>query len=104
MGYAGRTIEGNTVPLYGRFSNAAGAPTDPTTLVLRVKKPDGTLQVYRQPTPGPGELALTKESTGVWYGDYAATIPGVTYFRWEVTGAVAGADEDYLYVDPSSVV
>lgn len=99
-----RYDEGDTIRINATFRDAADVLTDPTTVELRVLQADGTQQVYRYPTPAPDESAIPHDSTGTFHVDYLATVPGATWRRWVSTGAVAGADEDYFYVEPSRVV
>jgi hypothetical protein len=103
MAYLGRTIEGDTFPLVATFTNTAGAPADPTEAVLRIRQPDDTVSVYRYPAPGVGEEPITKDSTGVYRVQYAVPA-GISYVRWEGTGALVRADEDHIYGEPSHVV
>lgn len=102
--YLGRVIEGRTVRLAVTCTNAGGALTDPTELEIRVKGSDDMVAVHRWPTPGAGESAITKDSTGLFHIDYVASVSGVTDVRYTATGAVANVDEDYFYAEPSRVI
>jgi hypothetical protein len=84
----------------GAFASAAGVPTDPTAVTLTVERPDGTTVVYAWPTPGAGQLALTKEAaqTGRFYADVTLTLAGRWVYKLAGTGAVTAAAEGYLYV------
>lgn len=88
------------------FATAAGTATDPTEVTLRVKDPSGNVTVYRWPTPGAGESALTKEAgqTGRFYADVSLDEAGTWTYRLAGTGAVESAEETTLYVRRSSIV
>jgi hypothetical protein len=88
--------EGNPVVISMTFE-VAGTPTDPTTVVFRVRQPDGTITVYTFPA---AEIA----NPGV--GVYILTLPGTlepfTYNgRIEGTGAVTAAEEFEFTILPS---
>jgi len=84
---------GNLVTLRVTWT-VAGVLTNPTTVVLTVKMPDGTTA-----TP-----AATLESTGVYRYDLLVSASGVWSYRWAATGAVQAAEEDRLYVRASGVL
>lgn len=63
--------KGQTIKLTFTFTNAAGAPANPTTVTAQVEKPDGTETSYTTPTitnPSTGtfELLVTGDQSGVW--------------------------------------
>lgn len=80
------------------FTNDAGVATDPTEATLRVKKPDGTTTVYRWPTPGVGEGALARESTGRFYVEWTCTVAGLHSVKLAGTGAIVVADQWQFFV------
>lgn len=61
----------------------AGVATDPTTATVKVLNPLGALTTA---TP-------TKDSTGNYHYDFATTIEGLHYYRFEGTGACVAAGE-----------
>lgn len=79
---------GDTRTLTGTFRNAAGALTDPTAVVLTVRKPDGTETV----------TSTTHASTGVYTAAVSFDQSGVWRYRFEGTGTVAEAGEQMLTV------
>jgi hypothetical protein len=85
------------------FTTVGGVATDPTEVVLTVREPDGTLAVYRWPTPGVGESALSKETTGRFYADVGLDAAGLWAYRVEGTGAVVASEEGMLHVRKSVV-
>ncbi len=81
-----------------------GVDTDPNELTLTVQvDADDTPTVYRWPTPGVGESAMVKDSTGHFHADYANAAAGVVKYRWVATGAVASAEQSYYFVRPSVI-
>lgn len=67
--------------------------TDPTTVTLTVRSPDGTSTDYTY-----GAAQITKDSTGVYYKDISLTQRGVWSFRFVGTGACAAAVEGTVTV------
>lgn len=80
------------------FKNKAGVPTDPTTVELRIKKPDGTVQIETALPP------IVKDSTGVYHFNFTVAMPGYHTYRWKGTGAVATAEEGIFNVRSSTVL
>lgn len=75
------------------FTNLAGTVTDPTGVTFTIRKPDGTVTSYVYPT----DAVLVKSTTGVYYVDYAITLPGRHVYRWVGTGAVETAETGEFY-------
>lgn len=69
----------------------AGLATDPTTLTLTVKAPDGTEATYSG-----GQVVQT--STGSYYADVPVTAEGQWKYRWAATGTVVAAEEGSFLV------
>ncbi|MGH2351926.1 MAG: hypothetical protein ACRDI2_12925 [Chloroflexota bacterium] len=69
------------------FKNAAYVDADPAEVTLRVRKPDGTVLVYRWPTPAGGESALVREAAqmGRFYADVPLDQPGL--WRYSLGGS-----------------
>jgi len=80
------------VRVTGTFTSS-GTPTDPTTVTLKVRKPDGIITVY---TYASG--AITKSEVGVYYKDFVLDQSGAWYYYWQGTGTVVAADEWWLSV------
>jgi hypothetical protein len=87
------------------FTNLAGAATDPTAVTLTIQKPDGSELVYAWPTPGVGQLSLTKEAaqTGRFYADVVIDQAGRWRYKLVGTGAVTAAAEGELRVERSHI-
>ncbi len=74
-------------------------PTDPTTLTLTVRAPDGTSTEYVYLT----DTEVVRDSAGVFHADIPAPLSGPWAWRWEGAGAAAGADEGVYYVERSLI-
>jgi hypothetical protein len=92
---------GDVAEITALFTNDAFAATDPDEATLTVQEPDGTQTVYVWPTPGVGEQALEKDSTGTFHADHALTQSGIVTYRRQGTGAVAAVDEGFILVRQS---
>jgi hypothetical protein len=87
--------KGDTVRLSSAFTSD-GVPADPTDAILKIKKPDGTIETYKY------SLAeVTKESTGNYYRDVLMSQIGQLWYHWEGTGAIVTAGESYVVIRPS---
>lgn len=75
--------QGDTKRLTATFRNLSDVLTDPTTVTLTVRDPDGTEASY---TYAGG--TISKESTGVFYRDHDFTKAGRHIERWTATGTV----------------
>jgi hypothetical protein len=70
------------------FTNAAGTPTDPTTVKVRWRRfNEETVWTY-----GVGSQVV-RDGAGVYHADLEVTEIGTYYFRWEGTGTVEAAEE-----------
>lgn len=67
------------------ITNDAGAPTDPTTLVLKVRKPDAVVTTYTYLV----DVILVKDSTGNYHADLPLDQTGRWRYDWVGTGAAA---------------
>lgn len=76
------------------FKNTAGTPTNPTTVVFRLRKPDGV-----ETTP-----AAVSDGAGVYYYDIAIDQVGAWGYAFVGTGAVTAAEPGEFYVTRSEVV
>lgn len=77
------------------FYNAAGAPTNPTAVTLRLKKPDETFV-----TPNPTHVS---DGSGVYHYDVPITAAGPWVPKWFGTGAVNTAEPGEFYVTRDAV-
>lgn len=80
---------GDMVRLFAAFTTTAtGAAVDPGAVALTVEAPDGT-----ETTP-----SVTKTAVGLYYGDYAPTMPGIHYYRFVGTVSNVAAEEGQFTV------
>lgn len=83
------------------FTDTSGVVTDPTTITLTVKEPDGTATIYQYS----GNPALFKETTGRYYRDVLLDAPGLWTYRLLGVGTqVQAAAEGQLHVRQSGVL
>ena len=67
----------------------AGAYVDPTSVVLKVKKPDNTVTTYTYGV----SADVVRSDEGRYYILVSITVAGAWYYRWETTGPGQGAEE-----------
>ena len=87
--------KGDAVRVQCTFT-VSSAPTDPTTVTLKVKDSDGTISTY---TYAMGQI--TKSATGIYYKDIIVANDGLWYYRFEGTGACQAAGETQFRVRES---
>lgn len=75
------------------FTDEAGALTDPTTVTLRIREPDGTLTSVTY-----AGAQVVKDSTGRYHYNFRPDQAGVHHYRWIGTGAVTAAFEGAFHV------
>lgn len=83
----------SSVTLTATFTNIAGIPANPTTVVLTVKSPSGVTS-----TP-----SVTNTSTGVYTATFSLTAPGRWSYEWQATGAIEVATDGVIDVRSSRV-
>ena len=88
---------GKIVRLGATFTPAGGVPTNPTSVALVVRAPDGAGGwVTTSPAP-------VSEGAGVYHYDYQPAQAGYHTYRWSGTGVVTTAEEGRFYVRPGAV-
>lgn len=80
-----------------------GTATDPTAVLLTIKKPDLSVLAYGWPTPG-ASGGLTRESAGRFYVEVTYDMAGTWNYRLEGTGAAVAAEEGRVKVNRSKVL
>ena len=75
------------------FTVVGGSETNPTSLVLTVKEPDGTIVAKLWPTPA----EVTNDAPGKFHFDFPITKAGRHIVNWTGVGAVATASENEFY-------
>lgn len=78
------------------YFKMSGVLSDPTTVTLRFKGPDGSVTSISTP-----DDRIVNDEVGVYYSDIFLDTSGDWYYRWEGTGAVMAAREKRLSVRPS---
>lgn len=86
--------KGDFIRLQATWKNSAATNVDPTTVVLKVQAPSGTITEF---TYASG--AVTKSATGVFYYDYLPTTFGSYVYRWEGTGNAIASGQGSFYVE-----
>jgi hypothetical protein len=86
---------GDLIRLTGSFTDLDGNASDPTTITLSIKEPNGDVVnlVYGQ------DVFVVKQSTGIYYMDFAPAMEGLHYYRFAGTGTVTAAEEMNFYVN-----
>lgn len=82
---------GDTVPLAVTITDAAGAPTVPTSVALTITGPAGAV----------GSTTPSNPSTGRYEFDFVPLAPGLYRVRWSSTGP-ATAYDDVVDVQPAT--
>lgn len=90
--------KGNVVTLEADFT-VDGVPTDPTSVTLRVKEPDGTITVW---TVTPGQVVNDPAAVGAFYADWTIDQEGLHEYRFEGTGAAVAASPDRQFLGLAS--
>ena len=90
-------FEGQVIKLSATFT-ASGIPTDPTTITLKIKKPDKTTATY---TDALGQI--TKDGDGLYSKKATLDQPGLWFYRWIGTGAVEAVGEKKFDVKASEI-
>lgn len=93
--------QGQIVTVTALFSTDDGAPIDPTTVVLKVRKADKTVTTYATTDP-----EISHPETGTYEGtiDTEGGPEGVWYYRWESSGSLETASEFGFLVKHSNVL
>lgn len=82
------------------FRDVAGAATDPSTVVFKVRTPSGSETTYTYGV----DAAVVKDATGTYHVDVTLTAAKRWSFRWNGTGALIAASETSIEVEPSAFV
>lgn len=84
---------GDVVRLTGTFT-VSGVATDPSTVSLVIRRPDGvkTTLVYGT------DAALERTGAGAFRCDYSPVVAGVHWYRFYSTGTAKAAEEESFTV------
>jgi hypothetical protein len=84
--------ENNLVALTGVVKTHAGVLIDPTTLVLKVQTPDGSVVDISS--------SVVRNSTGNYQANYLPTQVGLHMYEWVGTGIVQVSGHNQFIVSP----
>lgn len=88
---------GDRATLTVTFRNFAGTLTNPTTVVLRVRRDRDEEKEYEF-----GEDSeITRNSVGMYTAEFVIDEPGRYAYRWEGSGTLDSVFEDVFFVDAS---
>ena len=90
-------LVGNRRRLIGLFYDVDGVPSNPSDVKCRVRKPDGSVQIYLI-------TDVTNDQPGRWHIDVNLDQGGAWTFRWEGTGTMTTAEEETFIVESSRVI
>ena len=91
-----RWIRGGVAVIATRIVVAAGLPTAPATIRLKVRSPVGIVYTYNV-----GAGAIIRDGIGAYHVDLELTMPGIWAWRWEADAPNAGAAEGVMSVQRS---
>ena len=89
---------GDQVRLSAAFTDADGAPVDPTVVTVKYSDPTGDVTDLTYGV----DVAVTQEAGGSYYVDFVPNRAGQWRYRWESSGAVTAAAEGAFLVQRSS--
>ena len=89
-------IVGDAKKFSAKFFNLFGVQTDPDTVTLEVKDPEGTVTLFTL-------VDLVKESDGYYSKIVSFDSPGNWYIEWQSTGAVQKVAYSRIYVKPQKI-
>lgn len=90
-------LVGQTAKLLASFT-LNGSASDPTTVAVTVRRPDGIRRTYVYGT----DNEVVKDSTGNYRLNYTPVIKGPHWHYWVSTGAAATAGEVMFLVTPAN--
>lgn len=86
----------DAVRLEVTFTDFNGNPADPSSVTVRIRKPNGT--TLTQTFPG----AVIKDGIGQYHLDVIVDLPGYWVYRWEGSGALQESAQDVFLVRESA--
>jgi hypothetical protein len=94
-------IEGQLVRLSASFVDAAGNPSDPTSVTFKHRAssiPGAEILTYTYPSDS---TSIVRDEAGNYHVDISMSDPGTHQWRWESTGDAQAAAQGYFIVDES---
>lgn len=95
-------LPGDVIRISGAFRDrTTGVLTDPTSVSLKIKDPEGTVTEYTY-----AAAQIARAAAGTYHYDLsipdAAASEGLWYFKWTLTGTLVGAMEGKFKVADSA--
>ncbi len=96
---------GDVVRAIGTFTDTGGGVGDPTTVNFLIDTPTSTAPTtFTRTSTAAGAVGnITKETTGVFFHDFAATGRGRYEWRFTSTGTLAASGESWASIRPRRV-
>ena len=94
---AGSYDKQDSVRVTARFYNSSDVLTDPSGVLCKIKKPDGSVSTYVYGT----DAALVKQGTGIYYLDVDIDQVGIFIYRFEGSGGLKAASESKFTIKQS---
>ena len=91
---AGQYDTGDVARCSVTFKDLTGTTVDPSTVVLEIKLPDGSLVTYTYLV----DAAVVKDALGKYHVDHLLTQGGIHYYKWTGSGTVYAAEESQFFV------
>ena len=91
--------KGDMVRIASNFKDIAGADVDPTTIIFRIKQPDGTVEALTYET----DPEVVRDSTGKYHYDLSLDQAGEYQYRVEGLGDVQAASQAKLRARSSNI-
>lgn len=79
------------------FRTTAGALTNPTTIIFRYKDPSENITILTYGV----DAAVIRDATGQYHVDVDIDEAGTWHYRWEGTGVLVGAVENWFKIRES---
>ena len=86
---------GDLIRLTATFKDLDGNASDPTIITLSIKEPNGDVVDLTYGL----DIFVVKQSTGIYYMDFAPAMEGLHYYRFAGTGTITAAEETSFYVN-----
>jgi hypothetical protein len=85
---------GNVIRLTAEFENESGVATDPTTVILQIKKPDDVNE---------DNITPSNPAVGTYHYDYIPLTSGRYFYKFVGTGGIMAANEGSFLIKGSTV-
>ena len=89
---------GQRVRILGTFEDASGAPLDPSSVTLKLRRPNGAESTHVYGT----DPDVVRDGAGAYHYGVDATLPDTWHYRWVGAGSAPCADESWFEVRQSN--